>query len=74
MINLLPNGRHLMSPVIITIMKQNWNQFLFVAKATALKQQISLFYPQIQCTDDSDDICVRQWPAKNVKATHSFCV
>ena len=33
------------------IMKQNWNQFLLVVKATALKQQISNFYPQIQRTD-----------------------
>jgi len=28
-------------------MKQNWNQFLLVVKATAVKQQISKFYPQI---------------------------
>ena len=33
------------------IMKQNWNQFLLVVKAIALKQQISIFYPQIQRTD-----------------------
>ena len=29
------------------IIKQNWNQFLLVVKVTALKQQISKFYPQI---------------------------
>jgi len=36
------------------IIKQNWNQFLLVVKATALKQQISNFYPQ--STDASDHI------------------
>jgi len=35
------------------IIKQNWNQFLLVAKATALKQQISNFYPQILSTEAS---------------------
>jgi len=36
-----------------SIVKQNWNQFLFVVIATALKQHacISNFYPQIQRTD-----------------------
>ena len=29
--------------------EQSWNQFLLVVKATALKQQISKFYLQIQC-------------------------
>ena len=29
------------------IIKQNWNQFLLVVKAAALKQQISKFYLQI---------------------------
>ena len=60
--------------IILTVtgnIKQNWNQFLIVVKATALKQQISKFYPQIQRTDASDHICVSQWPAINVKA--SFC-
>ena len=33
--------------IIIIIIKQNRNQFLLVVKATALKQQISIFYPQI---------------------------
>ena len=36
--------------------KQIWNQFLLVVKATALKEQISQFYPQIQRTDASDHI------------------
>ena len=35
------------------IIKQNWNQFLLVVKATALKQQISQFYPQILNTEAS---------------------
>ena len=30
--------------IIIIIIKQNWNQFLLVVKATALKQQISNFF------------------------------
>jgi len=52
-----------------TIVKQNCNQFLSVVKATALKQQISKFYPQIPPPDASDDIHVSQWPVINVKAT-----
>ena len=32
------------------IIKQDWNQFLLVAKAIAIKQQISKFYTQILCT------------------------
>jgi len=38
----------------VVIMKQNWCQFLLVVKATALKRQISNFYPPIQHTDASD--------------------
>jgi len=53
------------------IIKQNWNQFLLVVKATTLKQQISNFYPQIQCTDASDHIYASHRPVVNVKA--SFC-
>jgi len=37
----------------ISIIKQNWNQFLLVVKATALKQQISKFYSQILSTEAS---------------------
>jgi len=51
--------------------KQNWNHFLLVVKAIALKQQISKLYLQIQCTDASDHIYVTQWRVINVKA--SFC-
>jgi len=50
------------SVIIIQIIEQNLNQFLFVVKATALKQQTSEFYPQIQRTDASDHIYVSQWP------------
>jgi len=32
------------------IIKQNWNQFLLVVKATALKREISKFYSQILST------------------------
>jgi len=38
--------------------KQNWLQFLFVVKATTLKQQISKFYPQILCTEASRYISI----------------
>jgi len=49
------NGLHHPTPSILpnktaNIIKQNWNQFLLVVKATALKQQISNFYPQILST------------------------
>jgi len=38
----------------LTNYKTNWNnQFLSVVKATALKQQMSKFYPQIQSTEAS---------------------
>jgi len=59
------------SNVYAKIIKQNWNQFLLVVKATTLKQQISKFYRQIQRTYASDHIYVSQWPVINVKA--SFC-
>ena len=55
----------------LSIMKQIWNQFLLVLKASALKQQISKLYPQILNTDVSDHIYVSQWPVAKVKA--SFC-
>jgi len=41
---------------IIIIIKQNWNQFLLVVQATAIKQQISKFYSQVQRTDTNDHI------------------
>jgi len=56
----------------LSIIKQNWNQYLLAVKATVLKQQISKFCPQIQHTDASDHIYVTQWPVINVKA--SLCV
>ena len=47
---------HHLTPLILSnktanIIKQNWNQFLLVVNATALKQQISNFYPQILSTE-----------------------
>jgi len=43
--------------VILSIKKnKNWLQFLFFAKAAALKQQISKFYPQIHRTEASHAI------------------
>ena len=54
-----------------SVLLNDWNQFLLVVKATAPKQQISNFYPQIQRTDASDGIYVSHWPVVNVKA--SFC-
>jgi len=50
---------------------KNWLQFLFIVKAAVLKQQISKFYPQIQCTEASDHIYFSHWPFVNVKAI--FC-
>ena len=54
---------------ISEIIKQNWNQFLLAVKVTALKQQISNFYPQIQRTDASDHICASHRPVINVKSS-----
>ena len=50
---------------------KNWLQFLFIAKAAVLKQQISKFYPQILSTEASDHIYFSQRPLVNVKAI--FC-
>jgi len=44
----------------LTVYKQHWHQFLFVVKATALKQQISKFYPQFRSTEASYHIYVSQ--------------
>ena len=38
--------------------KQNWNQFLLVVKATALKQQISKCYSQILSTQKHATTCL----------------
>ena len=46
------------------IIKQRWNQFLLVLKATALKQQISKFYLEILSTEDS--FCIYDRPLLNV--------
>jgi len=47
---------------------QNWLQFLFVVKATALKQQISTFHLQMQRTEASCHINISRQPVINVKA------
>jgi len=51
---------------------KNWLQFLFIAKAAVLKQQISKFHPQIQRTEASDHTYFSQRPFINVKA--SLCL
>ena len=57
--------------IIIVLYKQKWLQFLFVVKATAVKQQISKFYPHTLSTEASYHIYTSQWPVINVKA--NFC-
>ena len=51
------------------IKKQNWNQFLLVVKAAALKQQISKRYSKILSTEASYHICTSHRPVTNVKAS-----
>jgi len=58
--------------VYLLLYKQNWLQFLFVVKATALKQQISELYPQILSTEASYHIYTTQWHVIKVKATLVF--
>jgi len=53
------------------IIKQNWNQFLLVVKATALKQQISKFYTQILSTEARFYIYDR--PLTDINAMTSVC-
>ena len=53
------------------IIKQNWNQFLLVVKATALKQQISNFYPHILSTEASFYIYNR--PVTGINVIASVC-
>ena len=53
------------------IIKQNWNQFLLVVKATAPKQQISKFYPQILSTEASFYIYDR--PLTDINVIASVC-
>ena len=48
---------------ILYYKNKTWNQFLLLAKATALKQQISKFYWQIQRTEASYRIYTSHWPA-----------
>jgi len=48
--------QHMTRRTSLNIIKQRWNRFLLVVKATALKQQVSKFYPQIQRTDANDHV------------------
>jgi len=45
---------------------KNWLQFLFVAEATALKQQISKVYLHILTKEASYHIYTSQWPVTDV--------
>ena len=58
---------YLIKPQIL-YKKQNWNQFLLVVKATALKQQILQFYSQILSTEASFYIYDRPVTGINVVA------
>ena len=53
------------------IIKQNWNQLLFVVKATALKQQISNFYLEILSTQARFYIYDR--PVTGINVIASVC-
>jgi len=50
---------------------KKWLQFLFIVKATVLKQQIFKLYPEIQRTEASDHIYFSRRPVINVRAI--FC-
>ena len=62
----------ILSPLVITehYQNKNWLQFLFIVKASVLKQQMSKFYLLIQRTEASDHIYFSR-PVINVKAI--FC-
>ena len=47
--------------------KQNWRQFGFFVKPTALEQQVSKFYPRIISAEATYHIYNRQLPVINVK-------
>jgi len=53
------------------IIKQNWNQFPLIIKATAVKQQISNFYTQILSTEASFYIYDR--PVTDINVIASVC-
>jgi len=58
-----------MAYIIITIIKQNRNQFVLVVKATALKQQLSCSSANSTHSGYiSDHICVSQWPITKCKS------
>jgi len=70
---LIIHGRVLLTRIVNSycIVKPNWNQFLLVVKATALKQQISKFYPQIISTEASFYIYDR--PVTDINVIASVC-
>jgi len=51
----------------VYVNEHNWLLFLFVVKASALKQQIAKFYLQILSTEASYHIYTSQWPVVDVK-------
>jgi len=61
--------RHNLPNKTANIIKQNWNQFLLVVKATTLKQKMSNFYLQILSTEASFYIYDRPMTDKNVIAS-----
>ena len=55
----------------MTVNEHNWLLFLFVVKASALKQQMAKFYLQILSTEASYHSYTSQWPVVDVKG--NFC-
>jgi len=62
---------HLIKPQKLFKKTQNWLQFLLIAKAAVLKQQISKFYPQILSTEDS--FYIHDRPLTEINVIASFC-
>ena len=58
--------------IIKILYEQNWLQFLFAVKATALKL-LPKFYPQFLSTEASYHMYATQWPVVNVEANFNFC-
>jgi len=62
-LSILPN-------ITVNVIKQNWNQFLLVVQATAVKQQVSIFYPHILSTKASYCICDRPLTGRPLTSFH----
>ena len=58
--------------IIKILHEQNWLQFLFAVKATALKL-LPKFYPQFLSTEASYHMYATQWPVVNVEDNFNFC-